>query len=343
MSPCSAELELEALQRSCPLPSGWSIAECLFDAAEVDGLRVELVGLSARSLKGSEALGSAGARGSVPVARAYYELCERIAVLEALASPQASYVARRADGAAELVALGEAFPEAPPAASFRYSRSNGVAAGRSWAEACASAFAELSERDRLLRAWYGETAPVRCALPEEPALAALDPWYEFEAYAFPARASDAPTLEVAAVYGFPRRPAVALVFGSAAATSQRAALDGAVRECLQRWGFLWGETIPGEAPGFAPTADYHQELYLWPEMHARLRHWLAGGHVGMSGLDAAGQTVEGRPNCFVDLSPAGGPAIARAVPRAQLPLTFGRWHPSARAGLPESLSVHPIA
>jgi hypothetical protein len=342
VSPHGAELELEALQRSCPLPSSWSIAECLFDAAEVDGLRVELVGLCARSLEGREALGSAGARGSVPVARAYYELCERIAVLEALTFPQATYVARRADGAAERVALHEAFPEAPAAASFRYSRSNGVAAGRSWAEACASAFAELIERDRLLRAWYGETAPVRRPLPEEPALAALEPWYEFEAYAFPAVASEASTLEVAAVFGFPRRPAVALVFGSAAAASLPAAFDGAVRECLQRWGFLWGETIPSEAPGFAPTADYHQELYLWPEMHAPLRRWLAGGHVGMQGLAAVSKNFEGS-TCFVDLSPAGGPVVARAVPRAELPLTFGRWHPSARAGLPESLSVHPIA
>lgn len=334
--------ELEALQKACPLPNGWELGEPLFDTGEVPGLCVKLVGLLARAEDGREALGSAGARDSLPVSRAYFELFERIAVLEALARPAVRYSACRDDGSSESLGFADVFPAAPPDAPFQYSRSNGVAAGRSWFEACASAHAELVERDRFLRAWYGELEPVRCALPNDPAFVALQDWYEFEAYSFPSRVRAVTALEVAAVFGFPKRAEAPLVFGSAASATPSLALAAALRECLQRWGFLWGERIPSEAPGFMPTADYHQEFYLWPATHRPLRSFLAGAHRGLAVLRSS---PEGAPaGCrFVDLSPATGARVARAIPGAELPLTFGRGHPFAHPVLPESLCVHPIA
>jgi hypothetical protein len=334
--------ELAALKASAPLPQGWDIAESLFEATEVPGLSVSLVGLFARAADGREALGSAGARCSAPVARAYFELFERVAVLEALAEPRARYAVRGLEGQADSLGFGEVFPEPPPSALFKYSRSNGVAAGPSWSAACASAAAELVERDRLLRTWYGEGQPIRVPLPEDEAFRALEPWYELEAYSFAGRATPGSELAVAAVFGFPKVAEAPLVFGSAAAPTLALALDGAERECLQRWGFLWGERIPSEAPSFAATADYHQELYLWPEMHAQLRRFLAGGHVGLATLKGSPRADAG-PRRFVDLSLATGPAVARAVAEAELPLTFGRGHPFALGALPEPLSVHPIA
>lgn len=342
MSSVEPMAELAALRASAPLPQGWDIAESLFEVTEVPGLSVAIAGLFARAADGREALGSAGARGSVPVARAYFELFERIAVLEALAEPRALYTVRGPEGQADSVGFAEVFPEPPPSACFKYSRSNGVAAGPSWSAACAAAAAELVERDRLLRAWYGEGQPARVALPEDEAFRALEPWYELQAYSFAPRTTLRAGLAVAAVYGFPKVAEAPLVFGSAAAATLPAALDGAKRECLQRWAFLWGQRIPSEAPSFATTADYHQELYLWPEMHARLRRFLAGGHVGLATLEGS-LGADAGPSRFIDLSLAAGPAVARAVARTALPLTFGRGHPLALGDLPESLSVHPIA
>ncbi len=334
--------ELDALEASAPLPEGWEIAESLFEATEVPGLSVSVAGLFARAADGREALGSAGARGAAPVARAYFELFERIAVLEALARPRARYAVRGLEGEADSLEFSEVFPEPPPSALFKYSRSNGVAAGPSWSAACASASAELVERDRLLRAWYGEGRPVRVSLPEDDAFRTLEPWYAFEAYSFPPPTTLESGLAVAAVFGFPKVAEAPLVFGSAAAPKLPSALTAALRECLQRWGFLWGERIPSQAPSFAPTADYHQELYLWPEMHAELRRFLQGGHAGLATLKGLPGGGAG-PCRFVDLSLARGPVVARALPRTELPLTFGRGHPFAHTGLPESLSVHPIA
>ncbi|HWA71172.1 MAG TPA: YcaO-like family protein [Polyangiaceae bacterium] len=337
-------LELEALRATCPLPAGWQLTAPLFDAASVPGLRLNLVGLLARAEDGREALGSAGALGELPIARAYFELFERIAVLEALARPRERYAAWRADGERESLTFAEVFPEAPAGADFQYSRSNGVAAGPSFQQACEAAAAELVERDRLLRAWYGQVLPVRCSLPDDLALTALEPWYEFEAYSFPFRVQRAGELSVAAIFGFPKRAEAPLVFGTAAGTSLKRAFDGALRECLQRWGFLWGERIPSAAPSFSPTADYHQEFFLWPAMHATVRDFLSGAHSGLDRLCALAE-CGAAPLRFVDLSPATGARVARAVPGpgAELPLTFGRGHPSARAALPESLRVHLIA
>jgi hypothetical protein len=311
--------ELDALRASAPLPCGWEIVETLLDAAEVPGLSVSLVGLLARTEDGREALGSAGAPGAPPCARAYFELFERIAVLEAMAERRAGYLSRSAAGDTETLAFSDVFPEAPASAPFRYSRSNGVAAGATWLDACTRAFAELVERDRLLRAWYGEGEPLQLTLGEDEALRALEPWYEFRGYSFPGSVNPGSGLAVAGLFGFPKSADAPLVFGSAAAATLPSALSGARRECLQRWGFLWGERIPSEAPSFAPTE-----------------------HVGL-GVLRAGPELESGGCQFVDLGLGAGPAVARALARAELPLTFGRGHPAVRTALPESLSVHPIA
>jgi hypothetical protein len=337
-------LELEALQSSSPLPEGWRLSEPLFDAASVPGLRLDLVGLLARAEDGREALGSAGARDGLPVARAYFELFERIAVLDAQARPRERYNAWRADGQRESLSFAEVFPQAPAGAAFQYSRSNGVAAGPTVLQACEAAAAELVERDRLLRAWYGQALPVRCSLPHDPAFSALEPWYEFEAYSFPSRIPRDTEFSVAAIFGFPKLTDAPLVFGTAAGATQARSLSAALRECLQRWGFLWGERIPSAAPSFSPTADYHQEFFLWPAMHAAVRDFLSGAHSGLDRLCAIAERTEA-PHRFVDLSPPTGARVVRAVPGpgAELPLTFGRGHPAARRALPESLCVHLIA
>jgi hypothetical protein len=199
----------------------------------------------------------------------------------------------------------------------------------------------------VLAAWYGETRPV--PLPEEAGDAGrgLLSQYAFQAYEFPST-RDEGTPAVAGVFAFPASSAAPLVYGFGAGATIAAALRRSWTELHQRLGFLWGEEIPREVPLPAPSVDFHQETYLCPASHDRLRAWLAGEHTRFDPclarpLQPVGETA-GR--CFVDLTPPGGLAglrIVKALPAAEIPLVFGRGHPWARHPLPEALQVHPIA
>jgi hypothetical protein len=348
--------ELESLLAAYPLPATWRIETCLVDSTAVQGLSVEIVGVAAKASDGREALGSAGERGRRPFARAFFELAERIAILEALSSSSAPRSVLGPARAPSEPASTWSFPEASATASYRYSRSNGVAAGADWNLARSAARAELIERDRILRSWYGLIAPERVPLPEDVALGALSAHYEFLAYAFPERPENAVSkasggvgrgkaeLEVVAVFGFPREPSVPLISGSGAGPTRAAAWDRALGECLQRWAFLWGESIPEREPEFSPSPDYHQELFLWPAMHQRLRAWLDGAHLGcFPALSLA--ALEPERIGYLDLT-GELPCelcVVRAVSDEALPLVFGRGHPAFCGDLPATLAVHPLA
>jgi hypothetical protein len=130
----------------------------------------------------------------------------------------------------------------------------------------------------------------------------------------------------------------------AAAASRELAFAKALSECLQRWAFLWGETIPDSAPEFAATPAYHQELFLWPAMHELLRAWLRGAHVGSCRLSGV---VDGSRSQvrFVALrrNSGEGVSVAKANPGTELPLVFGSGHPAVEEPLASWLRVHPIA
>src|SRR6202042_414850 len=118
-------------------------------------------------------------------ARSYFELLERISTMEALRSRHDGYDLRTPDGRpAGHTTATLAFPESDDPSRWRYARSNGVALHADWSTACTRASWELAERDRVLRAWYGETRPQRIALPVGAPLEAART-YELRAYAFP--------------------------------------------------------------------------------------------------------------------------------------------------------------
>ena len=50
----------------------------------------------------------------------------------------------------------------------------------------------------------------------------------------------------------------------------------------------WGEELPQELPDFAPTPDYHQELFLYPGSLARFRDWLGDQTVYLRRRPVAG-------------------------------------------------------
>jgi len=335
---------LERLQRLHPLGPGWREPQVFIESVDLVGARVHLCGLVTRDQHARQATGSAGALDEVPLARAYYELIERTSVLEAMVSGAQKYAVLDIEGRTVATAHRDrVFPTTPDAAACVHARSNGVAAGRSRREACLSAAFELVERDRVLRAWYGELRPRAVSLSACMPPSSLLSTHDFEAHAFDEPEGSASAF-VRGVFAFPRTATLPLSYGFAAAQNEQRARTGALRECLQRLAFLWGEPLPDRPPAFAPTAEYHQEVYLQPVMHERIRAWLAGA-LPAATLESSDAPRE-FPNCFVDLTPptlTGRLWVIRALPRRELPLVFGRGHPRIRGVLPASLEIHPIA
>jgi ribosomal protein S12 methylthiotransferase accessory factor YcaO len=231
--------------------------------------------------------------------------------------------------------------------SLERARSNGVALHEGWAAACERAYWELVERDRVLRAWWGETSPAALAIAEDSPLARL-PSYEVKLCTFPGVSTAAwgAGIEVAGVIGFPLRADVPLFLGYAGRPSLLDAVEAATREAIQLLAFLWGESIPTEPPSRAPGPMMHLDHHLFPGNHAALRRWLEGDHRQYSsGLPEAfrSRQVEEDSLGFVDLTPRWmrGLRVAKAIsPHAAL-LTFGE-APSV-AHLPDPLRIHPIA
>src|SRR5690606_9587099 len=231
--------ELKELARRHPLPGGFEPPECFVDRALLFGRTFHLVGFTSVSAAGETVTGSAADMGGAPIARAYFELLERACVLDAVERAASEYGLRDATGRALGTCPSDVvFPREPPGAGFRYSLSNGVAAGRTWTDASAAALAELVERDRVLRSWFGESRPEPVPLPPRSIFAELASAYELRAYRFPSpgedRSATTKALTAVGVFGFPRSPNFPLVYGLAAANSPQQALFRAQRECLQR-------------------------------------------------------------------------------------------------------------
>lgn len=336
---------LDELVETYPLESCWGAPRRYVETVEISGVRLGMCGLVVRDGQGRQATGSAAGLDAIPIARAYFELVERTSVLGAIERDLQDYpVIDRAGRQIGVIAKDRVFPRSDDEAEMRYARSNGVAAHVSWEQACCAAALELIERDRVLRSWYGLGVPRRITIDRHIVLERLAPEYSFEAYAFDGAAAN---VAVYGVFAYPRSSDAPLTYGFAASESPSSALTSAVRECLQRLAFLWGESIPKQEPEFAPTPEYHQEFFLQPSMHERLRKWLAGEHARfqVSGFAQRALEVTRLSDRFVDLTPNKVRArlrIVRALPESELPLVFGRGHPDLDA-IPAPLAVHPLA
>ena len=141
------------------LPEGWSEPEQVEDCVDADGLILHRAGLASSSGT-DQAVGSAADWERSPAMRARFELLERIALLEASRSAGTVFAVRTASGeSVGQVAREEVFPISDEPTRWGYVRSNGVALHADWRRACARALHELVERDRVQRAWLGETVP----------------------------------------------------------------------------------------------------------------------------------------------------------------------------------------
>jgi YcaO cyclodehydratase, ATP-ad Mg2+-binding len=328
-----------------PLPEGWSAPAVVQDAFVADGLSVRRAGLSSMSPRGEEILGSAADVDEAPLARAYFELLERVTTIEWLARPSPSCNLLTFEGTPRATAAWNAVaPKSSDPSRFRYARSNGVALHDSWNSACRRAFWELCERDRVLRAWYGETVPERIEQVDWTPLTRTRS-YEWRAYSFPpSRREDfSRGVHVAGVFGFPNEHSAPLVFGYGACDSAQNAFSAAAREATQLLAFLWGEPISATGPVLAPTPAYHLDLFQQGNGHDALRRWLDGEHARFgAALRATPAAVQGQVE-FVDLTPPWlkGLRVAKAFCPVALPLVFGD-DPMA-SHLPPTIRAHPIA
>lgn len=335
---------LAGLVERYPLPPDLAPAEVFTETAVLHGVPIHLAGV-AIDCDGECVVGSAASLHEVPLFRAYMELVERLAVLAAIRSTEAPIALLDHDARRVGLEPREViFPQSPDPARVRWARSNGVAAGADFRDAARRARWELVERDRVLRSWYGELDPVRVELPEGCVPAQLREAYELSAYAFcRGDGGDGDDVSVAGVFGFPRGGGP-FTCGFGARGTQTEALLAAAAECLQRLAFLWGEELPTAPPAAAPTPGFHQEHYLYPGHHGRIRDWLGGEHARYRGLLV--------PRCaasrvrYVDLTPArlaGRLFVVKALPASHVPLAFGLGHPQLCGPVPVEIAVHPIA
>jgi len=357
-------VHVEQLVERYPVPPGWSAPARFEQTVRVGESSIELAGWSAVGPRDEPLTGSAAAADAAgsSAARGYFELLERISVVDAMSGAEDLALLDREGRAIGRAARADVFPESPCPERWRYARSNGVALHRSWRGACDRAAAELVERDRVLRSWYGEIAPRRRALPDASVPNGLRAHADWIACELPARASApgaARALSVVVVAGIPRQASTPLVYGFGAGAGARAAARAA-SEAVQRFGFLFGEDIPREPPRPSPTPDFHQEFFLYPPSHELFVAWLDGAPPngatpappaeddrGLARDARPGLAARGAPAgiAFVDLTPRhlrGSLFVARAVCRAAEPLVFGEPAPH-RARVSGDRRVHPIA
>lgn len=300
-------------------------------------LRIELVGLTAE-LAGEVYAGSAGELGESPLVRAYFELVERLSIGRAL-NQDAPFVLQSVTGEPlGYLSSQQVFPTSPEPTRWRYAKSNGVSIAATWAEACERAAAEAVERDCVLRAWHGELTLENASLSTSEASAwhTFDEFFELE---LKAMAWLGHWVVVAA--GFPKRSDVSFCIAFGARKELDAALVAARKEFTQRFGFLYGESIPDSAPPLSPDANYHQEYSLWAGSHSALREWLSRSPSGSSLPRAASAPPSCEPIGFVDLTPkelASTVSVVRAWWPELRPLVFGAGYD----GYPLT-SPHPIA
>lgn len=311
---------LKELIRRFPLPAPWCVAEPFIERLQIAQLTLHLIGLTAEGKKGS-VVASAVSTEEFPWGRAYFELLERVAIVES--------------------SLGDAEDPQRTQGFWSFSRSNGVAAHTELELAKASARYELIERNQILRSWFGQITPQLFSSSPAGDLHSLSQYYEFESYDFGA--------SVVGIFGFPRTREYPLVQGYGARECLESSVRHATAELLQRLGFLWGESVPDRIPEFSPSADFHLEYFLTQEGENRLRRWLSGEHAGLFNVYQLNDECEAP--FFEDLTPQSLKAslyVVRAHSNHLMPLTFGMGNPflDPIEKIPEELRpllVHPIA
>lgn len=320
----------------------WTIDSPFRDKVNIEGIEIFLSGLQAKHPQFGEIVGSAANLGAFPENRAWYELMERISILES--SRRETFTLRAPSNGYEVgeVERSLLFPTAN-SPEFQFARSNGVALHTTWEEACRRACFEMVERHRVLASWAGLTKPVlsRNNVQGSP-LNRLWNVYDVVRIDFGSQTVSCfdGAIHVSGVALLPKLDSSPLIIAFGAAFSAQESMAKAENETLQRLGFLWGEEIPTTEPEFNPSNLYHQEYYLFSGARKKLEDWLDGKYFA-NGSQALPKLLNVQ---FVDLSMKSLDLhVAKAISPEAIPLVFGRWREREFRDLPADRLIHPIA
>lgn len=332
------------------LPLGWKAPRVFSYGLKWRGIRLKLVGLRSQSPDGAMITASAGS-GSGPESyrRASFELIERIATWEAWKSPQQNF--QFLDGSGRIqgkISKSRVFPKQPSHKHWRYALSNGIAAHESSRLACDAAACELVERDRVLRYWYAQTSPrpwkPRFSPEFRTELKALEEGFEVLIRSFPSEYTGEKA--VVGFFGFPKKANLPLTYGFGSGDSLDLAYRHAMKEAVQRMGFLWGIKPPNVALESVAEPEFHMEHFRHEAGLAALRKWLEG-EATVSRRRMQVRPLRFRDIQFADISPKcmqGKWHVVKAIAPNAIPLTFGRGNPKIRLRDAQgALWIHPIA
>src|SRR3989344_5154485 len=243
-------LMLTRFTKEYPLPAGWQTPKLFTEEFRLDALSLNTVGLVSQKGDGDMRVTAGAADADVlPIERAYFELLERIYLLEA------------DEKFSTLPNYTEIFPKSTKPHEWVYARSNGVAAHKSFHLASQAACLELWERHAILDAWFSQSAPEQIAF-NFPLLHLAGKHYLPLAFQFLPQNTNLGAVYTIGAFAFPKQRENPLVYGFGSGFSLEKALQKAENECLQRLAFLWGEKLQENLPEFSPTPMYHQDYFM---------------------------------------------------------------------------------
>lgn len=329
------------------LPSGWELVDSLSETLELEGLTLQMAGFGAQSISSNlMATGSSAGYGVQPERFAYYELLERIAIVQALSQPQDKLWSHfDSEGQRLLGQISGAalFPLSPSPDLWQYAKSNGVAIGQTFQKAAMHALSEAIERHLVLSSWYG-VGRANCfsrIWPE--GLEALGKRYRIENYQFGEVSLFGMKGKIVACGTFlwPLNKEDPLIYGFGAGAHREEACAKSSREAIQRLCFLDGSGPVEAEPSFCPRPDFHQEYFLHRDRYELLEKWLRGE---WSRLEPLASPLALKECLFVDITPAHfeGLRVVRVHAPALLPLVFGHYIPQQFSDCSLSRLVHPI-
>lgn len=330
--------KLLVLRQEIPMAGDWQNPELFVWPGQLGEWRAVAVGMQSSNPKlqllatGSACVAEVAA--DLALELAYYELLERCICLESSESRRSLEVCR-SDGEHIGHSPSEnVFPK-HDGTQTQWAKSNGVALGRTWEQACQNAYLELVERHTVLVAWYANQPPKSFG-----ATTRLTDGRRLKTYLFgyPVDSNVATAMAVL----WQDHEIVAYGFGSH--YDPRSAAAKADRECRQRAVFLTGETFDGEMPDFQPTPSYHQEFFGRRRGNLRLVEWLESGQQAEFAPPALTTQAD---CCFAVLAEPDedgqGVYCVRALNRHLVPLFFGV--PPAELNLARSYQqygLHPM-
>jgi hypothetical protein len=329
--------EFNYLKDEYPLSQEWRDIQAFEHSVTVCDVNIVLFGMSATHKSGKEISASSihdfEHIASGGLAAAYFELLERTALIEASSVPHFPIINYLGEEFGQ-IDYTRVFPGSPDP-RWKYSLSNGISANIGREAACKSANFELIERDLILRSWYDNLKSIKVSNWVEFPTSFNDN-YDIQSYSFSNSDQDC---SVVGIFGFPKIH-IPLIYGFGARATIDEAIAVAKRECIQRLGFLWGESIPSQAPTLKCTAEFHQAFYLYPPHHIKLRNWLDNDLGRMMHVPTC--KIENRQ--FIDLTPdhlKHKMYVVKALLKSEIPLTFGL--PRSCNRIYPDRTIHPIA